>query len=100
VGDRGGVVAEVLEGGVTGEERVSHDVELREHGGLFEVDVGDLASWVCGGDDGVLDVGIQGCRGTGSSSPHAGCPYSGPGDDVSKATSLLPHLAVTSSVDL
>jgi hypothetical protein len=37
--------------------------------------------------------------GTGSS-PHAGCPYSGPGDDVAKATSLLPYLAVTSSVDL
>jgi hypothetical protein len=55
----GGVVAEVLEGGVWNVKRGGHDVELCEHGRLFEVAVGDLSARVGEGDDGGLDVGRE-----------------------------------------
>jgi hypothetical protein len=41
-------------------ERGGHDVELCEHGGLFEVAVGDLPAGVGDGHDGGLDVGREG----------------------------------------
>jgi hypothetical protein len=84
-GDGGGVVAEILEGGVLNVKRGGHDVELCEHGSLFEVAVGDFSAGVGEGDDGGLDVGwermppvIRGPVGPVEDAAHAGfCSVSG-----------------------
>ena len=54
--DRRGVVSAVVEGGVAGSAQISLQSQLREHGGLLEVAVGDAASRIVVGHESVLHL--------------------------------------------
>ena len=56
-GERVCVIAEGLQGGVGYGCRVRDHIQVGEHGGVFEVAVGDSPMGVCGGNEAALDLG-------------------------------------------